>query len=196
MDDAVPDKEFTDKELEYLVPYTLSRRGEKTDRVRWNPPRLPEARQQHGIQAKDGEMFLLVFEDVNSDWEQFATLATDWTISVDGSVYKRAVMIPFEETHSEHRIHCRTKEGILWVWNSYQYRGTQGELIRWSCESFAGMLVEELPNGYRYRCNEGEDDDDYDDLIFRIERTGKVELPRRGRRKREEESKETSKPGS
>lgn len=45
--------------------------------------------------------------------------------------------------------------------------------------NFAGMLVEELLNGYRYRCNEGRDDDDYDDLVFRIERTGIVEPVRR-----------------
>ena len=184
IDETMPYKEFTDKELEYLVPYTLSRRGEKTDRKRWNPPRLPQARQEHGIQARDGEVFLIFFEDANSDWEQFAALASDRTISVDGTVHRRAVMLPFDETHAEHRISCRTNEGFLWVWNAYQYRGPQGQLRLWCCENFAGMLVEQLPNGYRYRCNEGRDDDDYDDLIFRIERTGNVELPVRGRRRK------------
>jgi len=38
------------------------------------------------------------------------------------------------------------------------------------------MIGEKLSNGFRYRCNEGRDDDDYDDLIFRIETTGTVEL--------------------
>jgi hypothetical protein len=32
------------------------------------------------------------------------------------------------------------------------------------------MIVEALPNGRRYRCNDGFADDDFDDLIFRLER--------------------------
>lgn len=196
MYDSVPYREFSDRELAYLLPYTLSRRGDKTERKIWNPPRISGVRQEHGINAKDGEIFLIFFEEANSDWEQFAHIESDRTITIDGTTYRRGVLLPYDETRAEHRIHCRTKEGILWVWNSYRYRTVQGSYRLDSCDNFAGMLVEELPNGYRYRCNEGRDDDDYDDLVFRIERTGKVELPRRGRRKREEGSKETSKPGS
>jgi len=33
----------------------------------------------------------------------------------------------------------------------------------------AAMIVEELPNGRRYRCNDGYADEDFDDIIFRIE---------------------------
>ena len=33
----------------------------------------------------------------------------------------------------------------------------------------AAMIVELLPNGRRYRCNDGLPDDDFDDLIFRVE---------------------------
>lgn len=36
----------------------------------------------------------------------------------------------------------------------------------------AAMIVEELPNGRRYRCNDGFADDDFDDLVFRLERIG------------------------
>ena len=34
----------------------------------------------------------------------------------------------------------------------------------------AAMIVEEIPNGRRYRCNDGEPDEDFDDIVFRIER--------------------------
>ena len=34
----------------------------------------------------------------------------------------------------------------------------------------AAMIVEELPHGRRYRCNDGEPDEDFDDLVFRLER--------------------------
>jgi hypothetical protein len=33
------------------------------------------------------------------------------------------------------------------------------------------MIIEQLPNdGRRYHCNDGEPDEDFDDLVFRIER--------------------------
>jgi hypothetical protein len=31
------------------------------------------------------------------------------------------------------------------------------------------MYVEEIPNGRKYYCNDGEPDDDFDDLIFTLE---------------------------
>lgn len=34
----------------------------------------------------------------------------------------------------------------------------------------AAMIVEEIPNGRRYRCNDGFADDDFDDIVFRLER--------------------------
>ncbi len=34
----------------------------------------------------------------------------------------------------------------------------------------AAMIVEEIPNGRRYRCNDGEADEDFDDIVFRLER--------------------------
>jgi hypothetical protein len=32
------------------------------------------------------------------------------------------------------------------------------------------MLLEDLPNGRRYHCNDGKADEDFDDIVFRIER--------------------------
>lgn len=34
----------------------------------------------------------------------------------------------------------------------------------------AGMIVEEIENGFRYRCNDLYPDEDFDDVVFRIER--------------------------
>lgn len=34
----------------------------------------------------------------------------------------------------------------------------------------AAMMIEEIPNGRRYRCNDGFADDDFDDIVFRLER--------------------------
>ena len=37
----------------------------------------------------------------------------------------------------------------------------------------AGMIVEEIENGRRYYCNDGECDDDFDDIIFTVTRKNK-----------------------
>jgi hypothetical protein len=34
----------------------------------------------------------------------------------------------------------------------------------------AAMIVEELPKGRRYHCNDGFADNDFDDIVFRVER--------------------------
>jgi len=34
------------------------------------------------------------------------------------------------------------------------------------------MIVEEIPSGRRYKCNDGRADDDFDEIVFRIEMSG------------------------
>jgi len=166
-------REFTEEQLEHLLPFSHRRSPKRLSRKRWNPPRLPDSRQEHGIPASNGEVFHLTFEDSRSDWKQLAHLETDKEIEVEGVRYKKGAMLPYEPGRSV-RIGCYTMEGMLWVWNAWQYTGAQGESRLESHENFGGMIVEEIANGYRYRCNEGRDDDDYDDLMFRIERTGEI----------------------
>ena len=163
-------KQMSEKELEFLLPLVYRRRKSHSPPASVHPPRVEGARMQHGIPAKNGERFRLVFEGAESDWTQGVHLEADRGVSVEKKPYKRAVVIPFMPNNLEFYISCRTREGILWVWNVWASRGVQGESRLESLVHFAGMLVQELPNGYRYKCNEGRDDDDYNDLVFRIER--------------------------
>lgn len=140
--------------------------------MRRRGPRLPGAVLQHGIPARDGEIFNLVFESANSDWEQSVTLVTDKTVVVGNESHKRGVMVHYDPSHVPLTIVVGTREGMLWVWNSWQYHDLSGILHTLSQLNYAGMIVEKLSNGFRYRCNEGRDDDDYDDVVFRIETTG------------------------
>jgi hypothetical protein len=168
-------KDLTDEQLEYLLPMSFRRRGEKMSRRWWALPRAPGARLEHGVTSRDGEVFRLVFEAMNSDWQQMVHLEADRTVEVDRMEYRRGVLLPYDPGHPLVNIRVRTREGMFWVWNVWEHRGVQGEWRRESHMLYAGMLVDELPNGYRYRCNEGRDDDDYDDLVFRIERTGVID---------------------
>jgi hypothetical protein len=63
---------------------------------------------------------------------------------------------------------------IFNVWQDLNRKPMPGSVssrvpIEWWTNG-AAMIVEEIPNGRRYRCNDGEPDDDFDDLVFRIER--------------------------
>jgi hypothetical protein len=96
------------------------------------------------------------------------------------------VVVFYSRDHPEFDLVVESKEGTLFVFNVWDYRPHEvveppGSVA--SHQNFAGMLVEELPNGNRYRCNEGRDDDDYDDLVFRIVRTGIEEPPRQSARR-------------
>ncbi len=160
-----------DDELRRLVPYSSRGDASKLPHTRQRGPRVAGAVLQHGIEARDGEVFKLLFESTNSDWQQSVTLVTDKGIRLGNKNFRRCVTIHYDPSHPESLFEVRTKEGMLWVWNSWHYRDLQGSLHTASQLNYAGMIVEMLSTGFRYRCNEGRDDDDYDDLIFRIERT-------------------------
>jgi hypothetical protein len=168
---------LTDSEFEYLYPH-FYRKGDIW-RMESELPRIPAAKRQHGIPARDGEEFKLIFEEQNSDWGQGVHLDTDRTITVDGTTYKRGVIIfhgaKYGMKSPELSIAIRSKEGMLWVHHVWDHRPDEvteppGSIM--TSSRFSGMLIDELPNGYRYRCNDGWNDDDYDELIFRIERMG------------------------
>jgi hypothetical protein len=168
------ERELTESELEYLYPRLWRKRKGSLNRRNREIPRIPGARVEHGIPVQNGEVLKLIFESVNSDWDQGVYLETDRAVIVDGKMYKRGVTVFYQANHPRLTLITETREGMLWlynVWDPHLHHGGRSIFAR---KMFAGMLVEELPNGYRYRCNEGRDDDDYDDLIFRIERTGIV----------------------
>lgn len=168
------DQYIAKEELQRLLPQLYKRHPEKLTRIRHGLPRRADAVWQHGVPARDGEIFRLVLESANSDWQQLVTLETDRTLSVDGKVYRRGVMVDYKSNLQEKVITVRTREGMLWVWNAWRHRrsGTAGPWYLESLSNHSGMIVETLPDGFRYSCNEGRDDDDYDDLVFRIERIG------------------------
>lgn len=158
--------------LQYVYPFRFRKYGLKLLETVQTPPRLPNARVEHGIAVKDGERLKLVFETVNSDWIQGVQLEIDKGLIISDKFVRRGTLVFYESPdHREMPFICRTKEGILWIWNIWNSRpngpgrALEGRIF------YSGMIVDEIPNGYRYHCNEGRNDDDYDDLVFRIERS-------------------------
>src|SRR5260370_26429078 len=101
---------LNDEQLEHLVPYSFKRSAHKLPRVRQRGPRLPGAVLQHGIPARRGEIFNLVFESAKSDWEQSVTLVTDNTVKLGNKLYKKGVIVNYDPSRVPWRIDVGTIE--------------------------------------------------------------------------------------
>ena len=112
----------------------------------------------------DGELLQLTFESKNSDWRQGVWLKTDDYLVVN-DVRCPSASIWQETAPSQVRIECHTQAGCLHLYNIWD-KGAGRSSQMWT----SGMLVEELPSGRRYRCNDIGFESGFDKLVFRIER--------------------------
>jgi hypothetical protein len=112
----------------------------------------------------DGDVLKLTFESTNSPWRQGVWLMTDEYVVINQIRCPGADL--WQDTAPKRvLIECHTKSGYLHlynIWDDGQGRDSQSHT--------SGMLVEELPKGRRYRCNDFGFDTKFDKLVFRIER--------------------------
>jgi hypothetical protein len=113
-------------------------------------------------------------ESTNSSWRQGIHL------SVDGSL--EIIRVPPPQTIRDPMIGTAM---VMWhdtspKWMEFRVKSKRGRVdvknvwdtgdgVMQSWYYGAAMIVEELPNGRRYRCNDGRPDDDFDEIVFRIE---------------------------
>ncbi|TVQ61906.1 MAG: hypothetical protein EA379_05695 [Phycisphaerales bacterium] len=114
--------------------------------------------------VSDGELLTLTFESTDSPWRQGAWLKTDMGLIINEQECPSAVLWQ-DNAPKEVLIECRTKNGCMHVYNMWD-RGLGPSSLAWS----SGMLVEDLPNGRRYRCNDIGFETNFSKLVFRIER--------------------------
>jgi hypothetical protein len=92
---------------------------------------------------------------------------------VDGS---KGAVIWQDEAPSEVGFEVVGAPATICVYNVWQSTtrvaipGTTTGPVIDSGHNGAAMIVEELPNGRRYRCNDGKPNDDFNDIVFRLER--------------------------
>jgi hypothetical protein len=65
----------------------------------------------------------------------------------------------------------QTKKGECQVKNVWD----TGDGVMDSWHNGGAMVVEEIASGRRYKCNDGRPDDDFNDIVFRIEPGGNEE---------------------
>jgi hypothetical protein len=116
--------------------------------------------------VRDGERVGLFFEGAQADGRHGAWLMTDLGLQVNG-VSNRSVSLWFDTAAAVVDITIRTGDGRLHVYNIWD-SGTGMNSQAWT----SGMLIEELPNGRRYRCNDIGLHGAFDSVVFRLERLG------------------------
>jgi hypothetical protein len=110
----------------------------------------------------------VVFESSNSRWRQGIRVKSEGKLQVNGQVVAgKKGMVLWEDTAPQTvEIELVGNPSTVGIYNAWD--AGSGRIDAW--HNGAAMIVEELRNGRRYRCNDGEPDDDFDDLIFRVER--------------------------
>jgi hypothetical protein len=104
------------------------------------------------------------FELTNSDWRQGIILETNGYFEINQQKIPNKVIIWRDTAPKEIEIKITSKDKILNVYNVWDMG--DGVIHYWHN---GGALYVEVVNGARiYHCNDGEPDDDFDDLVFKL----------------------------
>ena len=63
-----------------------------------------------------------------------------------------------------------SKKSYVFIENIWEHRSPKGTYQINSMVRGAAMIIEDIPNGKRYRCNDLDINDDFDDIIFTVVR--------------------------
>jgi hypothetical protein len=107
----------------------------------------------------------VVFESSNAEWRQGVHLSTDGTFEVNGQSIKKGFVLWVDTAPPEVSVRVKSKKGECWIKNVWDTGN--GSMESW--HNGAAMIVEKSENVRKYRCNDGKPDEDFDDLVFRIE---------------------------
>ena len=140
--------------------------------------------------VEDGDILVVLIEKSGSKYRQGLCIDITGSCEMDGKIFaqgKGVRMLFWEDTSpKQFRIRVFTKRGFVWIeniWeqiNSYLIRTSTGEVVRKESKSVesryhgAAMIIEEIENGRRYRCNDGHPDENFDDIVFTVQRLPKV----------------------
>jgi hypothetical protein len=109
------------------------------------------------------EVVRLTFEEKNSTWKQGVWLGCDEGVEINGQ-HMTSATLWYETAPNQNFIKCFTLNGLLMVYNVWD-KG----IGRASQSHSSGMLIEDIPLGRRYKCNDIGFETGFDKLLFRIE---------------------------
>lgn len=125
--------------------------------------------------VKNGEKLVVCIEKTNSEHTQGLSIDITGHCEMYGTVYKKnkGVKIRLWEDsevldikHMELTVY--TKTGFVWIQNVWERYSMTGHPYVDRGHNGAAMIVEEIENGKRYKCNDGHPDENFDDIVFTI----------------------------
>lgn len=121
---------------------------------------------------RQGVALDLVHRGQNGKWRRGASPTHDGEFVVNGQVCsgRKGIFFWQEDVPGSVEFEVRGDPDGVDVFNVWEGQNHLGKRFMDSRRHGAAMMVEELPNGRRYRCNDGEPDEDFDDIVFRLER--------------------------
>ena len=127
--------------------------------------------------VSNGDKLRISIEKTNSKYVQGLTVDIAGSCEVQGKVWKKGkgVKMVFWEDSTmldpqNIEITVFTNTGFVWIQNIWESINHMGKKSIDSGHNGAAMLVEEIENGRRYRCNDGQPDDNFNDIIFTVQR--------------------------
>ncbi|HNA61581.1 MAG TPA: hypothetical protein PKW79_00690 [Rhabdochlamydiaceae bacterium] len=124
--------------------------------------------------VKNEDVLLTSIEKTNSDDRQGLSIDITGYCELEGEKVKtgKGVRLLFWEDTAPKQIHVKvfTKTDFVWVeniWENISHTGAKSvDYGRYG----SAMIVEEIPNGRRYRCNDWHPDENFDDIVFTIQK--------------------------
>lgn len=109
----------------------------------------------------------VTFEHCAGDWRQGVRLKCDGEFLVnEQKIPGKGGFVLWQDTAPRiSDVAFQGKVNEIRIYNVWDI----GNGVIESWHNGAAMIIEEIPNGKRYRCNDGRADDDFDDLVFSIE---------------------------
>ena len=133
---------------------------------------------------EDGDRFVIKIEKTNSEWiqgvglflfgiieiEDLGKKAKDRTVFMENTAPKEISIKLWRDRTNRKQPKRLPKKGILGIKNVWEIKSLTEHPCVHSWHHGAAMIVEEIENGRRYRCNDGHPDDNFDDIVFTIQK--------------------------
>lgn len=116
------------------------------------------------LPVSKAQKLLVAFESKSSSWRQGIHLSTVGSFEVNGQKIKNAIVLWQDSAPAEVSLTVHSKNGICAIKNVWDV----GDGVMHSWHSGAAMIIDDDSSGRRYRCNDGQADEDFDDLVFSV----------------------------
>ena len=108
----------------------------------------------------------LTVEHIDSEWKQGLVLRTKGSFLVNNQKVPKSIVLWEDTAPAVIEIEVQSPDDHIKINNVWDH----GDGVVQAWHHGAAMIVDEIPNGRRYRCNDGHPDDNFTDIVFRLER--------------------------